>query len=666
HSEGVGRTRSAGRSSTAEQHYSPLVEDTEHEETKAGSVPDEDLPKVAASKAISVLKKMEHDGFCSIEADSVYGAAVAMPQIARSCGWPGSLISVVIRVYFFTMLNFLMQGFLLSMIGEEQLMMYPFAGQMHLCDFGASIKECPDAPNCKGPMGTTYSMPRLYSFPIWSTRVFVKDSLKAIFPDLAEEIDAKVDPGEYGLESYHCRLARMPRPGGPNWLRYREASKARPLAVAFVTCYGKGSASDLVAQMVVERKARPSLQRNMAFALFSGAYLGIGQHFVYNIAFTRLFGAGMDLRVGMQKVTADLVFHVPFMYLPLYYMFEDTALGVGNPFSGLQRWWNELPGTMAAYAKIFPMFHLFNFTVTPPELRISLIACVSLLAAFGFRNVRKEPERLKLFEETPKEDHLFEFMTSLEFGCTEACVFLFMLAVAEDLKESIGLARTLWRLPSRSDPWISYSWPTWASKEEVKKIKEINELDCVKFHVAGIPTAWKVFYYFFVVLPKFGLWLAVAKSGVHYLMETAGIVDMIVNAMALTFVLEVDEMVFHRFTTSLTKHIMNNIQDLPNFDTNMEDSETDQQALERFKAEEFGTKGWGKLLMCIPWRLIFVLVLQALFVCDYYHENCQHLEDGSWVSKELRLPKVLAYRPIELMFGLLSTDGDPVWKMPSD
>ena len=22
---------------------------------------------------------------------------------------------------------------------------------------------------------------------------------------------------------------------------------------------------------------------------------------------------------------------VPFMYLPLYYMFEDTALGVGNP-----------------------------------------------------------------------------------------------------------------------------------------------------------------------------------------------------------------------------------------------------------------------------------------------------------------------------------------------
>eukprot|EP00434_Breviolum_minutum_P030988 symbB.v1.2.027406.t1/scaffold2802.1/size122644/2 len=137
------------------------------------------MPKVAASKALSVLRKRERDGFCCIEADSVYGAAVAMPQIARSCGWPGSLIAVVIRVYFFTLLNFLMQGFLLSMIGEEQLMLYPFAGQMHLCNFGANIKECPDASDCKGPMGTTYSMPRLYSFPIWSTRVFVRDSLKA-------------------------------------------------------------------------------------------------------------------------------------------------------------------------------------------------------------------------------------------------------------------------------------------------------------------------------------------------------------------------------------------------------------------------------------------------------------------------------------------------------
>ncbi|CAL1163499.1 unnamed protein product [Cladocopium goreaui] len=194
--------------------------------------------------------------------------------------------------------------------------------------------------------------------------------------------------------------------------------------------------------------------------------------------------------------------------------------------------------------------------------------------------------------------------------------------------------------------------------------EDLTELDCVKFQVAGIPTHWKAFYIFFVLLPKFALWLAVAKSGVHYLMETAGIVDLIVNSMALTFVLEVDEMVFHRFTTALTKHIMNNIEDLPNFDTTREETETDQQALERFKAEELGNARWAKLRLCLPWRFLIVLLLEALFVFHYYHVNCVKLEDGSWVSKELRLPKDLAYRPVELMFGLLSTDGDPVWSMP--
>eukprot|EP00434_Breviolum_minutum_P030991 symbB.v1.2.027409.t1/scaffold2802.1/size122644/5 len=273
------------------------------------------------------------------------------------------------------------------------------------------------------------------------------------------------------------------------------------------------------------------------------------------------------------------------------------------------------------HVHISSQFHLFNFTVTPPELRISLIAC--------------------------------------------ACIFLFMLAVVEDLKESVGLGRTLWRLNGRSESWVSYSWPQWASKEEVKKIKDMSELDCVKFQVAGIPTHWKVFYLVFVLLPKFALWLAVAKSGVHYLMETAGIVDLIVNSMALTFVLEVDEMVFHRFTTTLTKHIMNNIQDLPNFDITQEETETNLQALERYKAEELGSARWSKLMLSIPWRFFLVLLLQAIFVSNYYLENCQKTEDGSWVSRELRMPKDLSYRPLALMFGLLSTDGDPVWSMPT-
>lgn len=51
---------------------------------------------------------------------------------------------------------------------------------------------------------------------------------------------------------------------------YQRASKATPLTVAFCTCYVKGSASDAVAQVVVEGRqeyAQFNFKRNFAFAV---------------------------------------------------------------------------------------------------------------------------------------------------------------------------------------------------------------------------------------------------------------------------------------------------------------------------------------------------------------------------------------------------------------
>jgi len=448
------------RQDPSKSGYTPLglaseAELTDHEFGRYGQIDEEDVPKVAASKTIQILTKMEKRGACVIDADSVYGAAVAMPQIARSAGWPGSLLCLTIRVYLFTALNFVLQAFLLSMIGEEQLAMYPFAGQMHLCDFAASLQDCPSGPNCRGPMGTIFTASRLYSFPIWSTRVFLRDSLKAVFPDMKDQIDQDVDPGEYGLENPYCRMA---------------------------------------------------------------------------------------------------------------------------------------------------------------------------------------------------------------------CIFIFMLAVVDDLAATYQLARTLWNVPNRAQPWIAYDVPTWAEKREFKLIKNRTELDLVKFRVAGIPVYWKVLNFIFILFPKLLLWLALVKSGVHYLMETAGIVDTVVNAMALTFVLDVDEMVFHRFTSGLTKHIMSRIEDLPNFDTQDTDNESDKQALDRLLKTDFGR---GKLqrvvVMLIPTRLIMVIALQALFMYDYYKENCITLEDGSVVSQAMSTPKDLSYEPIAWMFGFESNMMEAsFWTMPGN
>ena len=79
-------------------------------------------------------------------------------------------------------------------------------------------------------------------------------------------------------------------------------------------------ASDAIAQLQVERADRIDWARNAAFAFFSGAYLGVGQHFVYNVAFTRLFGSQTNVATALRKVAADSFGHVPLLYLPLYYL----------------------------------------------------------------------------------------------------------------------------------------------------------------------------------------------------------------------------------------------------------------------------------------------------------------------------------------------------------
>lgn len=160
---------------------------------------------------------------------------------------------------------------------------------------------------------------------------------------------------------------------------FRSFARSSPLKSAFATCLVKGSASDAVAQTQVEKQPSMDWQRNATFAFFSGAYLGIGQHFVYNVAFTRIIGAGHDFRTGLLKVIADSTVHVPCIYLPLYYPFKTVALGEGSAADGLKRYRADAYDVLTTYWSMWPALHLFNFTLMPTELRIHLIAAVSFV-----------------------------------------------------------------------------------------------------------------------------------------------------------------------------------------------------------------------------------------------------------------------------------------------
>ena len=158
---------------------------------------------------------------------------------------------------------------------------------------------------------------------------------------------------------------------------YRSLSRRAPLGTAFVTCFLKGSASDCVIQ---QTETPPfDWRRNCAFAFFSGAYLGIGQHFVYNVVFLRIFGSGRDFFTATKKVVADSFIHVPCLYLPLYYPFETVATGRGSVLDGLQRYVHDAPRVLTTYWCTWPPAHFLSFSVLPQELRIAFIASLSFV-----------------------------------------------------------------------------------------------------------------------------------------------------------------------------------------------------------------------------------------------------------------------------------------------
>jgi hypothetical protein len=409
----------------------------------------------ACGKAIDYLMKMERDGSIGLEKGSVYGAAVAIPQIARSAGWPGTLMALTIRSYLFLALNVFLQFFLLSMIGEEANVMGPFSGRMHLCDFGAAIEQCPHGPNCIGPSGSQMSYPRLYNFGTWNTRNFVRDSLKSIFPDKAEQIDQDIDPGEYGIEDYYCRLV---------------------------------------------------------------------------------------------------------------------------------------------------------------------------------------------------------------------CCFIFAMAVMNDLNMTLSLPRLFWNLPTANEKWVRFELPDWERKERAKKMFRWTDLDLVKFGVAGMPIHWKMTNLVIIFIPKLFLWAVLVSSGFHFLMETSGIVDVIMNSMALTFVLNLDELIFEVLTTVPVKHIMNVLEDYALYSIDSLEVETEEECLARYEKYELGA---NRLRACvkvvIPRRLITVVAVVLIFLGKYYLKNCERREDGSWISKPMFLPKMETYNPLDFLFMSTAQErSEPFWSMPSN
>mmetsp|Transcript_97118 Transcript_97118/g.313002 ORF Transcript_97118/g.313002 Transcript_97118/m.313002 type:complete len:450 (+) Transcript_97118:88-1437(+) len=400
---------------------------------KVGMSKQDYAAQVAGGKIIHHMMDTDYNE-CGMSA-SIYDAAFVIPQITRSAGNPRSLVTMTIRSYMFLFGNFFLQLFILYMIAQEELVMDKFAGEMNLCNFGAGIQTCPDGPNCIGPGGTNYqNAGRMYDYASWTTRTYVRDSLKILFPHKADEIQEKIDPGEYGLENYWVRIV---------------------------------------------------------------------------------------------------------------------------------------------------------------------------------------------------------------------CVFIFMMSLISDLRTSIDFLYILWYVPSEAQPWIEYRVPKWAPKEKVKEVLECSEVDFIKFKIAGMPKYWKIINFIVIVLPKLFIWKKTAKCGVMFLMETAGIEDVIVNVTALTFILNLDEMLFQNFSHKALHHILEHLEPWL-----IESTDEDEQFSVEKNFDTVVEQRNGAIFTfgLIPMRPVLTLLLSAFFIGEYYYCFCQMSDTGGLVSKAQALPKDQIYPLLAFAF----------------
>lgn len=387
--------------------------------------------------ATKMFRTLRLDDTHNFEMSSVYGLSIVFPQLARCAGWPKNFAMIALRSYMYLAINVLVQLTFLYMISKEEEVMDAFAGQMYLCDLGADVERCPDGPGCLGPGGTQYSAPRMYPFSQWATRNFVRDSLKAIFPDKIEQINQYVDPGEYGLESYKCRLM---------------------------------------------------------------------------------------------------------------------------------------------------------------------------------------------------------------------CCFLFMVSLTSEFFTIMNNLHLLYSLPSKAEMWFQYE-PETKSEVSVK--------------LAGMPLGWKAVNVIVVLTPKILLWKLTCQAGIHFLLDTSGIVDVIANSVALGFILSVDELVFENLTSQDTKDIMGMVQ---GFNTQRavetEGDQPEDVMLDNYFRENMNC---FRLEDMLPIKLLFVIALTSLFVAEYYFNHCKQDSDGVFVPRDLYAPSSVSYSLLRFLLPSLASEeeGTFVWRMPS-
>jgi len=222
-----------------------------------------------------------------------------------------------------------------------------------------------------------------------------------------------------------------------------------------------------------------------------------------------------------------------------------------------------------------------------------------------------------------------------------------------ELMSTLSMGRLFCIIPSTGSSWIIF---------------EAVPGSDVRLKITGMPLCWKLINWIFVFLPKLVLWRLTVSAAMNFLLDTSGITDVIINTVALNFILGIDELLFESLTAPETRCLMDAIESYNLVQESIgEDEQTRRAVVENDVAEEYLEAGRCSCKLALPLRLICVLLLTFVFVSEYYYMNCIKGEEDTWVSKPVFLPASVDY-PIRSFFFPwedAKTVGDkPVWSMP--
>jgi len=217
------------------------------------------------------------------------------------------------------------------------------------------------------------------------------------------------------------------------------------------------------------------------------------------------------------------------------------------------------------------------------------------------------------------------------YYCRMLCIFVFVLQIADEFQNIRAVINLLWCIPTEDDSWLEYEPPN-------KDSHGMGELEHIQFKVNGMPLRWKIINILFVLIPRIFIWRMLTMAGVHFLMETAAMVDQIVNTTALSFVLTTDELILERLATKATRFIVSSVQDYQLFDDNTFSNTNDQETLNRYFVSELSWCQGVARFSLLPRKLMWTIALMVAFTAEYYWHNCKQMEDGSIVSIDVFLP----------------------------